>query len=437
MEKNYSQLLTDIQKKSGISVLTSRDLRFLKEEIDDTLRISLGFNTLRRLFGFLEKTQPSIKTLDMLANYLGFENYSSYKSNMINYDEWYFQQNLQRIQTSNSLTEDDLKMISVSLVNTNNIVSFAYFFSYFIEKLNSNILEIIFKHIYFTKFSKSDLLKFATITTLSLYRIEEKEALTIYKKLIKYDEFRNNMPLLYIDYSTLNGTYSKVLTLIKKQNSNNSDILFVELMEFYRSYYSLKKLHHIEIKKPFNFETFHPVLQGRYYAYLLMRSPKDTKKIEREILNYCKKIPTEITWFLEEIIPSLISIKNFNFLSKLITTFNDIIFETNRWDSKTGHALSLIAMANFNIDKGNTKAAFLNLNRVDLDKIELSYSEYIKLFYYQAKLQISFIDKDLSENTKTGILFTELIQKTGFIKFNEALTEFTYIEKLKNHSSPQ
>ena len=428
MEKNYSQLLTDIQKKAGITITTSRDLHFLKEEIDDALKISLGFNTLRRLFGFLDRTHPNTSTLNLLANYLGFENYASYKSNIKNYDEWYFQQSLQRIQTTNTITNHDLEMISTSLINTNNIVSFAYFFSYFIEKLNSKVLEEIFKKIVFTDFSNSDSLKFATITTLSLYRIEEKNALAIYKKLLKYEEFKNNVPLLYIDYSNLNGIYSKVLALIKKQSNNDSDLLFVNLMQFYRKYYSSKEYQHIEIAKSFNFESFHPVLQGRFYAYLLLKSPKDTKKIERDIMYFCKKNLTQITWFLEEIIPSLISIKNLKFLTKLITAFKELLFETIEWSSKTGQALSLIAMANFNIEKGNIKAAYLNLNQVDLEKIELSYSEYIKLFYYQTKMQISLIQKDPEENLKNGLIFAELIQKTGFTKFEEPLKEFTYTQ---------
>ena len=72
MQNDYAQLLLDIQKKSSITVKKSRDLRFLKEDIDENSKAGIGFNTLRRLFGFLEKTEPSISTLNILAVYLGF-----------------------------------------------------------------------------------------------------------------------------------------------------------------------------------------------------------------------------------------------------------------------------------------------------------------------------------------------------------------------------
>ena len=34
MQDNYAQLLLDVQKKSNITINKSRDLRFLKEEIE-------------------------------------------------------------------------------------------------------------------------------------------------------------------------------------------------------------------------------------------------------------------------------------------------------------------------------------------------------------------------------------------------------------------
>ena len=65
--------------------------------------------------------------------------------------------------------------------------------------------------------------------------------------------------------------------------------LFVELMRFYWKFYSSKEYLHIEIKKPAQFETFHPVLQGRYYAYLLLKSESRDSMIEKKIIFDCKK----------------------------------------------------------------------------------------------------------------------------------------------------
>ncbi|MDC1461801.1 hypothetical protein N8382_04740 [Polaribacter sp.] len=430
MHDNYAQLLLDVQKKSNITVNKSRDLRFLKEEIEENSESGIGFNTLRRLFGFLEKTEPSISTLNILAVYLGFSSYSAYKNNIINYDGWYFQQNLQRIQSTNTVTKEDIETIRIGLLNGANTVYFAYFFSYFIERKNIKTLEEIVKKIPYKGISESNSLKFATIVSLSLYRIDEKNAYNIYKRLIKYDNFRYNVPLLFIDYSNLHNKYSKILTIIKQQSKKEDDILFVELMRFYWKFYSSKEYLHIEIKKPNKFDTFHPVLQGRYYSYLLLKSEDSDSSIEKKIMFDCKKSIKknsvyQISFLLEEIIPSLIFKKNFAFLNELVDAFYEEILEMDSWSSKTGHALSLIAMANLNIQKDNLTMAQINLNLVELEKVELSYSDYVSLFYYKTQLQITYLRNAKDDNKKTKLILEKLIQITKFTKFNQTLIDFT------------
>tara|TARA_B110000090_G_scaffold66290_1_gene75947 strand:- start:4093 stop:5394 length:1302 start_codon:yes stop_codon:yes gene_type:complete len=430
MQNDYAQLLLDVQKKSNITVTKSRDLQFLKEDIDEKSEGGIGFNTLRRLFGFLEKAQPSIKTLNILSVYLGFNSYGSYKNNIINYDGWYFQQNLQRIQSTNKVTSEDIETIRIGLLNAGNTLYFAYFFSYFIERNNISTLEDIVKLIPYKYISETTSLKFATIVSLSLYRIDEKNAFDIYKKLMKYDNFRYNVPLLFVDYSNLHNKYSKILTIIKLQSKKEDDLLFVDLMRFYWKFYSSKKHLHIKIKQPANFETFHPVLKGRYYAYLLLKSEGSNSDIEKKIIFYCKKSAKknsvyEISFLLEEIIPSLIFKKNFDFLNKIVDEFYEEILEMDRWSSKTGHALSLIAIANLNIEKNNLTMAQINLNLVELEKVELSYSDYVALFYYQTELQITYLKNAKDDNKKTSLVLEKLIQKTKFTKFNQPLINFT------------
>ena len=430
MQDNYAQLLLDVQKKSNITINKSRDLRFLKEEIEEKSESGIGFNTLRRLYGFLEKTEPSISTLNILAVYLGFSSYSAYKNNIINYDDWYFQQNLQRIQSTNTVTKEDIETIRIGLLNAANTVYFAYFFSYFIERNNISTLEDIVRLIPDKYTSETNGLKFATIVSLSLYRIDEKNAYNIYKRLIKYDNFRYNVPLLFIDYSNLHNKYSKILTIIKKQSKKEDDILFVELMRFYWKFYSSKEYLHIEIKKPDKFDTFHPVLQGRYYSYLLLKSEDSDSSIEKKIMFDCKKSIKknsvyQISFLLEEIIPSLIFKKNFAFLNELVDAFYEEILEMDSWSSKTGHALSLIAMANLNIQKDNLTMAQINLNLVELEKVELSYSDYVSLFYYKTQLQITYLRNAKEDNKKTKLILEKLIQITKFTKFNQTLIDFT------------
>jgi hypothetical protein len=69
MKNDSTQILIDIQKKSGITVENVRDIKNLKEELEDSISIKIGYNTLRRLFGFLPKTVPAGTTLNILSKY--------------------------------------------------------------------------------------------------------------------------------------------------------------------------------------------------------------------------------------------------------------------------------------------------------------------------------------------------------------------------------
>ena len=91
MNLDHSQLLIDVQKKSNIIVNNVGDIKYLKEAIESTNNLKIGYNTLRRLFGFLNKTKPSLSTLNTLAYYLEFSSFTNYLNNKLNFDEWYFQ----------------------------------------------------------------------------------------------------------------------------------------------------------------------------------------------------------------------------------------------------------------------------------------------------------------------------------------------------------
>ena len=90
MKFEYSHLLEDVQKKAVIPVKSVRDVKLLKEDIESVTGLTISYNTLRRLYGFLERTTPSLITLNILSQYLGFKSYANYLNNKSNFDDWYF-----------------------------------------------------------------------------------------------------------------------------------------------------------------------------------------------------------------------------------------------------------------------------------------------------------------------------------------------------------
>ena len=417
MNLDYSQLLIDVQKKSNIIVNNVGDIKYLKEAIESFNNLKIGYNTLRRLFGFLNKTKPSLSTLNTLSNYLEFTSFTNYLKDNLNFDEWYFQQQLLLIQQTNDLNEEEIQIINTGLLHNKNIVMVAYFISNLIQTNNLSTLNKLFEKIDLSKRKFSSLLKFATIITHSFYSLNEKRALTIYSDLIKHESFRNTVPLLYIDYSHLRGIYFKVLTLIKKESSVKSDLFFVALMDCYRQFYTGGICENYEIKRPENFSTFNEVLKGRFYSYKIMRSSVIDSSLKEELFKECKT--AKVNMFLEEVIPALLIKEEYKILTKLSDKFYEQIFESDNWSDYTMSSIYLIALANINWYSNNISTAKGNLELVVLEKVELSYYDYVSLFYYQTKIKISHLENDDITNAASFLILEKLVLKTGFIKFLE------------------
>ena len=417
MNLDHSQLLIDIQKKSNIIVNNVGDIKYLKEALESFNNLKIGYNTLRRLFGFLNKTKPSLATLNTLANYLEFTSFTNYLKDNLNFDEWYFQQQLLVIQQFNDLNEEGIQTINTGLLYNKNIIFLAYFISNLIQRNNLKTLNKLFEKIELSKLKFDELLKFATIITHSFYSLNEKKALTIYNDLIKHESFRNTVPLLYIDYSHLRGIYFKVLTLIKKESSIKSDLFFVALMDFYRLFYTGAICKNQEIKRPEAFSTFNEVLKGRFYSYKIMRSSAIDSSLKEELFKECKT--SKVSMFLEEVIPALLIKEEYKILTKLSNKFYEQIFEADYWSDNTMSSIYLIALANINWYSNNISTAKGNLELVVLEKVELSYYDYVSLFYYQTKIKISHLENDDITNAASFLILKKLVLKTGFIKFLE------------------
>lgn len=75
---NENEILKRIKLKAGIEMNKSADFDILAQAIKDTTNESLGVNTLKRLFGYkTEKVVPRLSTMDIIAQYLGYDDYDA------------------------------------------------------------------------------------------------------------------------------------------------------------------------------------------------------------------------------------------------------------------------------------------------------------------------------------------------------------------------
>ncbi|MFT5256998.1 MAG: hypothetical protein ACI9KF_000622 [Arenicella sp.] len=422
MTNNHLQLLIDVQKKSNIIINNVGDIKYLKEAIESFNDLKIGYNTLRRLFGFLNKTKPSLSTLNTLSNYLEFTSYTNYLTNKLNFDEWYFQQRLLQIQHSNDLDEEAIQVINSGMLYDKNIVYVAYFISTLIQKNNLITLNKVFEKIELSEVEFSKLLQFATIITHSFYSIGEDKALIMYNDLLKHENFKNAVPLLYIDYSNLKGVYFKVLKLIEKQSLVASDLFFVTLMGFYRQFYTEGICENQKIIRPVGFHLYNLVLKGRFYGCKIMSVMTIDSVLKKELFK--EFAINKTSWFAMEVLPALLIKEQYKILTELSDKFYEQIFTSDEWCDETMSSIYLIALANISWYNNEISIAKINLELVVLGKVELSYYDYVSLFYYQTKIKISYSEKDLIANINSFLVLEKLVVKTGFTKFLEVSKKY-------------
>ena len=73
------QLLTDIETALGKKLQTPKDFDFLRERIYARLHILVSRTTLMRIWGYIaEDVKPRKSTLDVLTQFLGYQDWDEY-----------------------------------------------------------------------------------------------------------------------------------------------------------------------------------------------------------------------------------------------------------------------------------------------------------------------------------------------------------------------
>ncbi len=82
MKEKYAQLRDLVEKTLGVPLRTPRDFELLSKQIFHRTRQSLSVSTLKRFWGYIDKgrdeTHVRISTLDILSEYVGFQNWSMF-----------------------------------------------------------------------------------------------------------------------------------------------------------------------------------------------------------------------------------------------------------------------------------------------------------------------------------------------------------------------
>lgn len=419
---NFNQLQLDIQKKVGYQIENLSELKMLHEDIEWNTNKKIGFNTLRRFFGFLKSTAPNLNTLNTLSQYIGYENYSTYQKKYLKDADWFEWTQTIKIELSDTLNETDIQWLE-SQQNTNEYhLKIASIIKTFIYKKNYTILNQFFDTRIF-KFEETNQLKLAANICL-LFRSLNKEDITIaIEKITTNQLFRENILHWFVDYSFFNGYYGDFIQESRKHALPDShEALFYDLIVCYNDYLSCKSnLKQIDLNrvKP----DFFIVLKGRCFAYNLLyfseqKNNTEYEKVWDKFLILLNK-SEQINLLTIEIFPALLFIKDFEKTNYLIRNYYEELLTLENWSGYPFQAMILLTQTLHLIKEDKFKEAKIGFDLIDLSKFSLSYSDYIKLFYLVTKYQL-----ELASSSNTVQLneiqeeYESIAIQTGFKRFS-------------------
>ena len=313
-------LKTSTQKKAGFKIDNYNSSRRLSEIICIETGISLSYNTLRRFFGIVKSVKPSNHTLDTLALFNGFLNYTDFTRNFDLKNRWEQEFKLASLMQD---SEKELLLFIEENLHTNR--DFTLKLTQIVRELmlvkNYDLLVQIFslKKMTYDHFNFDDIAYFGncTGTLLKTFDSESKEL----QKLVLNDNFLDLILTIYVDYKHLNSYYGNWLKIIEKQTKRK------DVKQFCRGVLNLKLYLNKESQDHF-FKlvpdaSFHPILKGRIIAQELFYESKDLSKIMN---NYHHQIPsnsdseTDIDYYFELITTAIIT-RNFEVMTWISEKF--------------------------------------------------------------------------------------------------------------------
>lgn len=433
--ENYNQLRIDIQKQIGYRIENLTELKMVHEAIEWNTKKKIGFNTLRRFFGFLKETTPNLNTLNILSQFVGYENFSNYQKKYLKDNDWLVWTQTIKIELSETISENEKEWLE-SQQNTDDYhLKIASIIKTYIYKKNYTVLNQFFDARIF-KFEEANQLKLAANICL-LFRSLNIEDLTIAIENITSNQlFRENILHWFVDYSNFNGYYGAFIKEAQKHAIPNShEDLFYDLILNYNSYLSYSSN-----LKPVDLNRLQPdffiVLKGRCFAYNLLYFNEQKNKTEYEktwnnfliLLNKSD----QINLLTIELFPALVLIKDFEKTNYLIQNYYEELLTIENWSGYPSQAMILLTQTLHLIKEAKIKEAKIGFDLIDLSKFSLSYSDYIKLFYLITKYHLAIaLSSNEKELFKIQTEYESIANQTGFKRFSvEFLTQFLTIDDL-------
>jgi hypothetical protein len=212
-----------IEEKIGRPIKTRGDCELVSNTMTETLDIDISCSTIRRFYGLAPQTKPNIKTLNTLAQFIGYKNYIHFTQTDI------YREKIDLSQLTYKAVFDGDEKVIINLVNSTkkSLENFTGFIVMLTRELLHNesysLIDRLFrlKALAFDTFSYSEVLYLGNSIGLLLRKQPEIDVL-----LLRNTNFLQCVYLTFVDYSNLNGYYGEWTETIQRNSTTNEIALF-------------------------------------------------------------------------------------------------------------------------------------------------------------------------------------------------------------------
>jgi hypothetical protein len=403
-------------------------VELLRLYIGQDTGIYLGFNTLRRFFGFLKGTKPNSNTLDVISKYLGHENHISFERSRSNNEEWKAWRDVIKIESLTRLDDNDFsQLIELKKKHDDYYLFLSSVLKSAIHQRNFKKLDSLFRIDKLFDLEYQLVLRVSVSVSFQFRMLSEVEYNQL-GELACNKSFRIHFAYLFVDYSYLDGYYGFLLDKCVEFEKQSEDRLFLILMINFRKFllgHELKEV--ISDKLPMD---MHPTLLGRYYGHRLLASNKDgIDEVFKLTLRAAKRSISIMSFFLE-VFPQLILIKRLDFIRIVINDFYENIFDASEWQHGTEETMYLIGKSLVDISEHRQKDAQTSMSLVVLDRVTESHQDYYNLFFLIAQYHFENLKSEPNKSRMFEIEseYNEIVTRTGLVVFGGDFLKNYFIE---------
>lgn len=316
----FDELKNITEDKVKFKVNHLGNCKLLSEIILETIDEYINYNTIRRIYGLVPFVKTRTKTLDKLARFNGYKNYShfiqtySYKNRLTISDRIYKVINKTEKKELTKLVID-IRKSSEDVLSLLSLLIRELIYNQQYDELNNIFNQ---KELHYDSFSYHEILNLGN----SVGIIFRKNNI-VNQELLKNNNFLRIVFLIFVDYTSLNSYYGDWAKYVNETTKNKEIRLFTSAILEFKKYINNEPVEDVFENMAFS-KNLHPVLCSRLLSVKVMANKYND--IDELLNKYSKNHEIlekkNIDYFLEISVIALLE-KNIEIMKYVLNYFKD------------------------------------------------------------------------------------------------------------------